>query len=81
MKFGVGIPEGNHQRGDGPINVTCNSHMDYSVYLHITITFKNDVTSHAVLLVHNLGGLSELELGVVTEVGRALGNPGSRSHQ
>jgi dihydroxyacetone kinase len=47
--------------------------------MRITIPFKNDVTNHVVLLVHNLGGLSELELGgvlVVTEVGRALGKSG-----
>jgi dihydroxyacetone kinase len=45
--------------------------------IRITIPFRNDVTNHVVLLVHNLGGLSELELGgVVTEVGRALDKSG-----
>ncbi|KAG2121181.1 dihydroxyacetone kinase [Suillus cothurnatus] len=41
------------------------------------VPFKNDGTDRVVLLVNNLGGLSELELGgIVAEVGRALDKSG-----
>jgi hypothetical protein len=60
------------------------------VFIHVTFTrllnlfgygssvpVENDVTDHVVLLVNNLGGLSQLELGgVVAEVRRALDKPG-----
>jgi dihydroxyacetone kinase len=41
------------------------------------VPFKNDGTDRVVLLVNNLGGLSELELGgIVAEVRRALDKSG-----
>jgi dihydroxyacetone kinase len=41
------------------------------------VPFKNDGTDRVALLVNNLGGLSELELGgVVAEVRRALDKSG-----
>ncbi|KAG2127281.1 dihydroxyacetone kinase [Suillus bovinus] len=45
------------------------------------VPFKNDGTDRVVLLVNNLGGLSELELGgVVAEVRRALDKSGIKNH-
>jgi hypothetical protein len=60
------------------------------VFIHVTfarllnllgygssVPVENDVTDHVALLVNNLGGLSQLELGgVVAEVRRALDKPG-----
>jgi hypothetical protein len=64
------------------------------VFIHVTFTrllnlfgygssvpVENDVTDHVVLLVNNLGGLSQLELGgIVAEVRRALGKSGIQNH-
>lgn len=42
--------------------ITCTTDLD-----HAFVPFQNDGTDQVILLVNNLGGLSELELGVIVK--------------